>query len=58
MEKGIPKMARYPVGVSSDRTISKRSGSGLKLTNASSDTSWFPINLTRYPQSVDHTGVA
>jgi hypothetical protein len=30
----------------------------LKLTDASSNTSWFPINLTRYPQSVDYTGAA
>jgi hypothetical protein len=30
----------------------------VKLTDASGDTSWFPIHLTRYPQSVDYTGVA
>jgi hypothetical protein len=30
----------------------------LKLTDASSNTSWFPINLMRYPQSVDYTSAA
>jgi hypothetical protein len=30
----------------------------LKLTDASSNTSWFPINLTQFPQSVDYTGAA
>ena len=30
----------------------------LKLTDASSNTSWFPINLSRFAQSVDHTGAA
>ena len=28
----------------------------LKLTDASSNTSWFPIRLAQSPQSVDHTG--
>jgi hypothetical protein len=28
----------------------------LKLTDASSNNSLFPINLTRFPQSVDYTG--
>jgi len=30
----------------------------LKLTDTSSNTAWFPINLTRFPASVDHTGTA
>jgi hypothetical protein len=30
----------------------------VKLTEASSNTSWFPIHLSRYPQSVDYTGLA
>jgi hypothetical protein len=30
----------------------------LKLTDASSNTSWFPIQLSQYPQSVDYTGAA
>jgi hypothetical protein len=30
----------------------------LKLTDASSNTSWFPIQLGRFPQSVDYTGAA
>jgi hypothetical protein len=29
----------------------------LKLTDASSNTAWFPIHLgPQFPQSVDHTG--
>jgi hypothetical protein len=30
----------------------------LKLTDASSNTSWFPISLNQFPQSVDYTGAA
>jgi hypothetical protein len=30
----------------------------LKLVDASSNTSWFPINLNQLPQSVDYTGAA
>ena len=30
----------------------------LKLTDAASNTSWFPINLNQFPQSVDSTGAA
>ena len=30
----------------------------LKLTDASSNTSWFPIHLARFPQSADSTGAA
>jgi hypothetical protein len=30
----------------------------LKLTDASTNTAWFPINLTRFPQSVDNIGAA
>ena len=30
----------------------------VKLTDTSSNTAWFPIHLSRYPQSVDHTGAA
>jgi hypothetical protein len=30
----------------------------LKLTDASNNTSWFPIQLSQYPQSVDYTGAA
>jgi hypothetical protein len=28
----------------------------LKLTDASNNTSWFPIQLGQFPQSVDYTG--
>ena len=27
----------------------------LKLTDASSNTTWFPIHLRQFPQSVDYT---
>jgi hypothetical protein len=27
----------------------------LKLTDAASNTSWFPIHLSQFPQSVDYT---
>ncbi len=30
----------------------------LKLTDAASNTSWFPIQLNQFPQSVDYTGTA
>jgi hypothetical protein len=30
----------------------------LKLTDASSNTSWFPIHLHQFPQSVDYSGAA
>ena len=30
----------------------------LKLPDASSNTSWFPIQLDQFPQSVDYTGAA
>jgi hypothetical protein len=30
----------------------------LKLTDAASNTAWFPIHLARFPQSVDYTGAA
>jgi hypothetical protein len=30
----------------------------LKLTDAASNTSWFPIQLDQFPQSVDYTGAA
>lgn len=30
----------------------------LKLTDASSNTAWFPIHLNQFPQSVDHSGAA
>ena len=30
----------------------------LKLTDASSNTSWFPTHLNQLPQSVDYTGAA
>jgi hypothetical protein len=30
----------------------------LKLTDAASNTSWFPIHLNQFPQSVDYTGAA
>jgi hypothetical protein len=30
----------------------------LKLTDASDNTSWFPVQLGRFPQSVDYTGAA
>jgi len=30
----------------------------VKLTDASSNTSWFPIHLNQFPQSVDYTGAA
>jgi hypothetical protein len=30
----------------------------LKLTDASDNTLWFPINLTQFPQSVDYSGAA
>jgi hypothetical protein len=30
----------------------------LKLTDASSNTSWFPIQLSQLPRSVDYSGAA
>jgi hypothetical protein len=30
----------------------------LKLTDAASNTSWFPVQLGQFPQSVDYTGAA
>jgi hypothetical protein len=30
----------------------------LKLTDASNNTSWFPIQLGQFPRSVDYTGAA
>ena len=30
----------------------------LKLTDALSNTSWFPIRLNQFPQSDDYTGAA
>jgi hypothetical protein len=30
----------------------------LKLTDASSNTAWFPVQLSRFLQSVDYTGAA
>jgi len=30
----------------------------LKLTDASSNTAWFPIQLNRFLQSADYTGTA
>jgi hypothetical protein len=30
----------------------------LKLTDASNNTSWFPVQLGQFPQSVDYTGAA
>ena len=30
----------------------------VKLTDASSNTLWFPIHLDHFPQSVDYTGAA
>jgi hypothetical protein len=30
----------------------------LKVTDASSNTAWFPVQLNAFPQSVDHTGAA
>jgi hypothetical protein len=30
----------------------------LKLTDAASNTAWFPIQLGQFPQSVDYTGAA
>jgi hypothetical protein len=30
----------------------------VKLTDASNNASWFPIQLGQFPQSVDYTGAA
>jgi hypothetical protein len=30
----------------------------LKLTDASSNTAWFTVQLGQFPQSVDHSGAA